>query len=88
MAALARPLSRGIRLVRGSIVADERIFDSRRLGRAGRRTTATASPLSGLANEPKSAGNGRSAYVSSPPVAAAQRLKARSAASACPTSGR
>ena len=39
MAALARPLrTRGIRLVRGPIVADERIFDARP---AGPRTTAT-----------------------------------------------
>ncbi len=78
MAALARPLrSRGIRLVRGSIVADERIFDSRRLGPGWPSYYRYyASPLSGLATNQNYAGNGRSAYVSSPPVAAAQRLKA------------
>jgi D-alanyl-D-alanine carboxypeptidase/D-alanyl-D-alanine-endopeptidase (penicillin-binding protein 4) len=78
MAALARPLrSRGIRLVRGPIVADERIFDSRRLGPGWpSHYRYYASPLSGLATNQNYAGNGRSAYVSSPPVAAAQRLKA------------
>ncbi len=78
MAALARPLrSRGIRLVRGPIVADERIFDSRRMGPGWPSYYRYyAGPLSGLATNQNYAGNGRSAYVSSPPVAAAQRLKA------------
>jgi serine-type D-Ala-D-Ala carboxypeptidase/endopeptidase (penicillin-binding protein 4) len=78
MSALARPLrTRGIRLVRGPIVADERIFDSRRLGPGWPSYYRYyASPLSGLPTNQDYAGNGRSAYVSSPPIAAAQRLKA------------
>jgi D-alanyl-D-alanine carboxypeptidase/D-alanyl-D-alanine-endopeptidase (penicillin-binding protein 4) len=78
MAGLARPLrTRGIRLVRGAIVADERIFDSRRLGPGWPSYYRYyASPLSGLPTNQSYAGNGRSAHVSSPPVAAAQRLKA------------
>ena len=78
MAALARPLrTRGVRLVRGPIVADERIFDSRRLGPGWPSYYRYyASPLSGLPTNQNYAGGGRSAHVLSPPVAAAQRLKA------------
>jgi serine-type D-Ala-D-Ala carboxypeptidase/endopeptidase (penicillin-binding protein 4) len=78
MAALARPLrAGGIRRVRGAIVADERLFDSRRMGPGWPSYYRLyASPLSGLATNQNYAGNGRAAYVSRPPVAAAQRLKA------------
>jgi serine-type D-Ala-D-Ala carboxypeptidase/endopeptidase (penicillin-binding protein 4) len=78
MADLALPLrSRGIRLVRGPIVADERIFDSRRLGPGWPSYYRLyASPLSGLPTNQDYAGNGRAAHVSSPPLAAAQRMKA------------
>ena len=78
MSGLARPLrTRGIRLVRGPIIADERIFDSRRLGPGWPSYYRYyASPLSGLPTNQDYAGNGRNAHVSSPPLAAAQRLKA------------
>lgn len=78
MGGLARPLrTKGIRLVRGPIVADERVFDSRRMGPGWPSYYRLyASPLSGLATNQNYAGNGRAAYVSSPTVAAAQRLKA------------
>lgn len=78
MAALARPLrAGGIRRVRGAIVADERLFDSRRMGPGWPSYYRLyASPLSGLATNQNYARNGRAAYVSRPPVAAAQRLKA------------
>jgi D-alanyl-D-alanine carboxypeptidase/D-alanyl-D-alanine-endopeptidase (penicillin-binding protein 4) len=78
MSALARPLrAGGIRRVRGAIVADERLFDSRRMGPGWPSYYRLyASPLSGLATNQNYAGNGRAAYVSSPPVAAARRLKA------------
>lgn len=78
MSALALPLRRrGIRLVRGPIIADERIFDSRRLGPGWPSYYRLyAGPLSGLPTNQDYAGNGRAAYVTSPPLAAAQRLKA------------
>jgi len=78
MSELARPLRRrGVRLVRGPIVADERIFDSRRLGPGWPSYYRLyAAPLSGLPTNQGYAGNGRAAYVSSPPLAAARRLKA------------
>jgi D-alanyl-D-alanine carboxypeptidase/D-alanyl-D-alanine-endopeptidase (penicillin-binding protein 4) len=78
MSALALPLrNRGVRLVRGPIIADERIFDSRRLGPGWPSYYSLyASPLSGLPTNQDYAGNGRAAHVSSPPLAAAQRLKA------------
>jgi D-alanyl-D-alanine carboxypeptidase/D-alanyl-D-alanine-endopeptidase (penicillin-binding protein 4) len=78
LARLARPLRRsGIRLVRGAVVADERIFDSRRLGPGWpSHYRYYSSPLSGLATNQGYAGNGRSAHVARPPVAAAQRVKA------------
>ena len=77
MSGLAKPLAaRGIRLVRGPIIADERIFDSRRMGPGWPSYYRLyASPLSGLPTNQDYAGNGRAAYVSSPPLAAAQRLK-------------
>ncbi len=78
LADLALPMrARGIRLVRGPIVADERIFDSRRLGPGWPSYYRLyAAPLSGLPTNQDYAGNGRAAYVSSPPLAAAQRMKA------------
>jgi serine-type D-Ala-D-Ala carboxypeptidase/endopeptidase (penicillin-binding protein 4) len=78
MSGLALPLGRrGVRLVRGPIVADERIFDSRRLGPGWPSYYRLyASPLSGLPTNQDYAGNGRAAHVSSPPLAAAQRLRA------------
>ena len=78
LAALARPLhAKGIRLVRGAIVADERLFDSRRLGPGWpSHYSAYASPLSALATNQDFAGNSRGSHVTSPPLAAAQRLRA------------
>jgi serine-type D-Ala-D-Ala carboxypeptidase/endopeptidase (penicillin-binding protein 4) len=78
LAALARPLhARGIRVVRGPIVADERLFDSRRLGPGWPSYyTAYISPLSALPTNQDFAGDSRGSYVSSPPLAAAQRLRA------------
>ena len=78
MADLGRPLrARGIRLVRGRIVADERLFDSRRMGPGWpSRYRYYASPLSALATNQNFAGNGQAAHVGSPAVAAAQRLRA------------
>ncbi len=78
LADLTRPLrARGIRLVRGPIVADESLFDARRLGPGWPSYyTAYSSPLSALATNQNYAGNGRAAYVTSPTRAAAQRLRA------------
>ena len=78
LAALARPLhARGIRVVRGAIVADERLFDSRRLGPGWPSYySAYVSPLSALPTNQNFAGDVRASYVSSPPLAAAQRLRA------------
>lgn len=77
LARLAVPLRRsGVRLVRGPIVADEGLFDRRRRGPGWPAYYAAyAAPLSALATNQNHAGNGRSAYVSSPPLAAAQRLR-------------
>jgi len=78
MSQLARPLrAQGIRVVRGAIVADEHLFDSRRLGPGWPSYySAYVSPLSALATNQDFSGNGRGAHVSSPPLAAAQRLRA------------
>jgi serine-type D-Ala-D-Ala carboxypeptidase/endopeptidase (penicillin-binding protein 4) len=78
LSALARPLhAKGIRLVRGPIVADEHLFDSRRMGPGWPSYySAYISPLSGLPTNQDFAGNARSSYVTSPPLAAAQRLRA------------
>ena len=75
---IARPLrSSGIRLIRGAIVADEGLFDSRRLGPGWPSYySAYISPLSALATNQDFAGNGRGSYVSSPTLAAGQRLRA------------
>jgi D-alanyl-D-alanine carboxypeptidase/D-alanyl-D-alanine-endopeptidase (penicillin-binding protein 4) len=78
LGALARPLRlRGIRLVRGPIIADESLFDARRMGPGWPSYYRLyASPLSALSTNQDFAGNGRSSYVSSPPLAAAQRVRA------------
>lgn len=78
MGQLARPLRlRGVRLLRGAIVADERLFDARRTGPGWPDYyRAYASPLSALATNQDFAGNSRARYVASPPRAAAQRLRA------------
>ena len=89
MSALALPLRRrGIRLVRGPIIADERIFDSRGWGRAG----LVLPPLRGAAlraaDQPGLCGQRPGAYVTSPrwphrPSASRPPW----AGSACPRSG-
>lgn len=75
---LARPLrAKGIRLIRGPIIADEHLFDSKRLGPGWPSYyRAYASPLSALVTNQNFTGNARAAYVSSPAIAAAQRMKA------------
>lgn len=75
---LARPVrAKGIRLIRGPIIADEHLFDARRLGpRWPSYYRAYASPLSALVTNQNYSGNARAAYVSSPAIAAAQRMKA------------
>ncbi len=77
LADAAAPLRRrGVRLVRGPIVADESLFDSRRLVPGWPSYySAYAAPLSALATNQDHAGNGRAQYVSDPPRAAAQRLR-------------
>lgn len=75
---LTRPLRRlGIRRVRGPIVADESIFDARRLGPQWRPYYARyAPPLSGLTTNQNYSGDARSSYVTDPAIAAGQRLRA------------
>ena len=75
---LARPVrAQGIRLIRGPVIADEHLFDAKRLGPGWPSYyRAYASPLSALVTNQNFSGNGRAAYVSNPPIAAAQRLKA------------
>lgn len=75
---LARPIrAKGVRLIRGPIIADEHLFDSRRLGPGWPSYyRAYASPLSALITNENFSGNSRASYVSSPAIAAAQRVKA------------
>lgn len=75
---LARPLrAKGVRLIRGPIIADEHLFDSKRMGPDWPSYYRDyASPLSALITNENFSGNGRSSYVSSPAIAAAQRMKA------------
>jgi len=75
---LVRPVrARGIRLIRGPLIADEHLFDARRLGPGWPSYyRAYSSPLSALVTNQNYSGNARAAYVSSPPIAAAQRVKA------------
>ncbi|HTI35390.1 MAG TPA: D-alanyl-D-alanine carboxypeptidase [Miltoncostaea sp.] len=67
----------GVRLVRGPIVADESLFDRRRLGPGWPSYYSLyISPLSALSINQGYAGSGRAAYVTSPTLAAGQRLRA------------
>ncbi len=69
--------ARGVRLVRGAIVADESLFDRRRLGPGWPSYySAYIPPLSAVAINQDHAGAGRAAYVTSPTLAAGQRLRA------------
>jgi len=69
--------ARGIRLVRGPIVADESLFDRKRLGPGWPSHYALyIAPLSALAINQDYAGGGRAAHVTSPTLAAGQRLRA------------
>jgi serine-type D-Ala-D-Ala carboxypeptidase/endopeptidase (penicillin-binding protein 4) len=78
LAALVLPLRRqGVRGVRGRLVADESLFDSRRMGPTWPSYySAYSAPLSALPTNQDYAGNDRSRYTSDPPLAAAQRLRA------------
>lgn len=78
LADLATPLRRtGLRLVRGPIVADESRFDARRTVPGWPAYyVAYSAPLSALATNQDHAGNRRAGYVTSPPLAAARRLRA------------
>ena len=75
---LARPVrGKGIRLIRGPIIADEHLFDTKRLGPGWPSYyRAYASPLSALVTNQNFSGNARASYVSSPALAAAQRVRA------------
>ena len=67
----------GIRLVRGPIVADESLFDRKRLGPGWPSYYSLyIAPLSALSVNQDFAGSGRAAYVTSPTLAAGQRLRA------------
>lgn len=78
LADLVAPLRRrGVRLVRGPIVADETLFDARRLGPGWPSYySAYSAPLSAVATNQDHAGNGRARYVADPPLAAARRVRA------------
>ncbi|HWH14938.1 MAG TPA: D-alanyl-D-alanine carboxypeptidase/D-alanyl-D-alanine-endopeptidase [Miltoncostaeaceae bacterium] len=77
VADLVAPLRRrGVRAVRGPLVADEGVFDSRRTGLQWRSHYAAYSPpLSGLAINQNHVGDVRRRYVADPPRAAAQRFR-------------
>lgn len=77
LAKLVKPLQAdGIRLVKGPVVADESLFDEQRTGPLWKASyTSECSPLSALAINQNFAGKWQSGRVTSPPVAAAQRLK-------------
>ena len=67
----------GVRLVRGPIVADESLFDHKRLGPGWPSYYSLyIAPLSALAINQDYAGSGRAAYVTNPTLAAGQRLRA------------
>lgn len=78
IARLARPVRLlGVHRISGPIVADESVFDAKRLGRGWQSYyTLYSPPLSGLSTNENHAGNGQRGYASDPPVAAAQRLRA------------
>ncbi|MFN8124850.1 MAG: D-alanyl-D-alanine carboxypeptidase/D-alanyl-D-alanine-endopeptidase [Thermoleophilia bacterium] len=75
---ITRELSAGgVRLVRGPIVADESLFDSRRTGLQWRSYyTLYSPPLSALNVNQNHQGDGQARYVPDPPVAAAAQLRA------------
>jgi D-alanyl-D-alanine carboxypeptidase/D-alanyl-D-alanine-endopeptidase (penicillin-binding protein 4) len=74
---LARPLKRrGITRVRGRIVADETVFDGRRIGRHWLSHYQLYSPpLSGLTTNQSYAGNRQGAYATRPALSSAVRLR-------------
>ena len=74
---LVRPLKRrGIRTVRGPIVADESVFDRRRIGRHWlSHYTLYSAPLSGLATNQGFAGNTQGGYATRPALASGIRLR-------------
>ena len=74
---LARQLNAdGVRVVRGPIVADDTFFDRRRTGNGWLSYYGLYSPpLAGLSTNLNYAGVGRWANVSSPSLAAAQRMR-------------
>lgn len=76
MVDLARPLKQaGIRRVRGEVVADEGLFDSRRMGPTWPSYYASYSqPLSALASNQNYAGDRRGSYASQPWRSSARRL--------------
>ncbi len=75
MAKGARSL--GIRRIRGPVISDEHLFDTRRAPRGWPSYySAYASPLSALATNQAYSGNGRSSYTTNPNLAAGQRLRA------------
>lgn len=78
IASLVRPVrATGIRVIRGPLIADENLFDARRGGPGWPAYyRAYASPLSGLVTNQNFSGDGRSAYVSDPALAAVRRVKA------------
>ncbi len=75
---LVRPIrARGVRLIKGPLIADEHLFDHKRMGPGWPSYyRAYASPLSALVTNQNFAGDGQAAYVSSPTLAAAQRVRA------------
>ncbi len=74
---LARPVrAKGIRIIRGPLVADEHLFDARRLGPGWPSYyRAYASPLSALATNQNFSGNARRSYVANPALAALGRVR-------------
>jgi D-alanyl-D-alanine carboxypeptidase/D-alanyl-D-alanine-endopeptidase (penicillin-binding protein 4) len=75
---LAKPVRRrGIKRVNGPIIADERIFDSKRLGRQWlSHYTLYSQPLSGLTTNQSFAGNKEGPYAARPAIASGKRFKA------------
>ena len=68
---------RGIRRIRGPIVADESVFDRRRTGRGWlSHYTLYSPPLTGLPTNQAYAGNGQDRYSEAPALASGRRLRA------------